>query len=102
MAQTYYDDGDVGTKPQPTTVQEGMERTEEREEKENQETALIPSSLCPGMKPGDVIELRIVRTHDKEYEVAYEPEESEGGKSEEEIGEQNTMGARGDAAMSEY
>lgn len=95
----YYEDGEVNKTPEPTTVQDGMK---EGEEKTESQTALLPSSICPGMKVGDVIELRIVRTHDKEYEVSYEPEESEGGKSEEEISEQNTMGARGDAQMSNY
>ena len=43
------------------------------------QTFLLSSEGCPGMKPGDTMELKIVAVHDKEYEVAYEPEEKEEG-----------------------
>lgn len=42
------------------------------------ETALIPKSLCPGMKPGDTLTMRIVSEQEDEYEVAYEQEEEQG------------------------
>lgn len=47
----------------------------DEQEAEGGATALIPKSLCPGMKPGDPIELKIVRVHDDQYEVSYAPEE---------------------------
>jgi hypothetical protein len=42
---------------------------------EGTETALIPQSLCPGMKPGDELVLKIDRVHGEEYEVSYAPKE---------------------------
>ncbi len=50
------------------------------------ETALIPKSLCPGMKVGSKVTLTITADHGDEYEVSYdkEPEgdEPEAGESE--------------------
>jgi hypothetical protein len=50
------------------------------------ETALLPKSLCPGMKVGSTITLTITADHGEEYEVSYnkEPEgaEPEAGESE--------------------
>ena len=45
------------------------------EDKGEGQTFLINSEACPGMKPGDTMELKIVAVHDKEYEVSYQPEE---------------------------
>ncbi len=39
---------------------------------EGAETAVLPTSLCPGMKPGDEIKLRIVSVDDDSYQVEYE------------------------------
>ena len=36
------------------------------------ETALLPKNICPGMKPGDELRLRVVRVHEDQYEVEYE------------------------------
>jgi len=41
------------------------------------ETALLPKSLCPDMKPGDTIPVKVVRIHEDQYEVSYEPEKKE-------------------------
>jgi hypothetical protein len=50
------------------------------------ETALLPKSLCPGMKVGSTITLTITADHGEEYEVSYnkEPEgdEPEAGEAE--------------------
>ncbi len=37
-----------------------------------QETTMIPKSMCPGMEVGDKLEMRIVAEHGDEYSVAYE------------------------------
>lgn len=66
----------------------------ERTERDDEKTALIPSSLCPDLEPGDEITLRVVATHQDEYEVKYlnheseSEEEGEGESAEEEQGEQ--------------
>jgi hypothetical protein len=39
------------------------------------QTAVIPTELCPGMKVGDTIALKIVGVDDDSYEVAYKPDE---------------------------
>lgn len=52
------------------------------------ETALLPKSLCPGMKVGSTVTLTITADHGDEYEVSYnndkEPEgdEPEAGEAE--------------------
>lgn len=40
------------------------------------QTALLPKSICPGMKPGDEMVLKITAVHDDQYQVSYAPEES--------------------------
>ena len=40
------------------------------------ESALIPKSLCPNMKVGEEVTLRIVAGRDSEWQVEYEPKES--------------------------
>lgn len=39
-------------------------------------TALVNSDMCPGMKVGDTMQVRIVAVHDGQYELAYEEEPS--------------------------
>lgn len=41
------------------------------------ETALLPKSLCPGMKVGSKITLTITADHGEEYEVSYNKEAEE-------------------------
>lgn len=38
------------------------------------ETALLPKSLCPGMKVGSTVTLTITADHGDEYEVSYSKE----------------------------
>lgn len=38
------------------------------------QTYLINKDVCPDMKPGDEMVVKIVAIHDKEYEVSYAPE----------------------------
>lgn len=42
------------------------------------ETALVPSSLCPGMKAGDEMVVKIDRVLENQYEVSYAPEKGKG------------------------
>lgn len=77
MADDMYSDGDY----EGTETASSFER--ETEENENQ-TALLPISLCPGMEPGDVIKLRIVEVQEQDYMVEYVKEDE---SDEEEVEE---------------
>jgi hypothetical protein len=46
------------------------------------ETALLPKSLCPGMKVGSKITLTITADHGEEYEVSYNKQEPDGDEPE--------------------
>lgn len=68
--------------------------TEEKDEDAGQ-TAIVPQSLCPGMKVGDEMKVRIERVLENDYEISYpeqKPEQAEapaavggGGGSESEL-----------------
>lgn len=47
------------------------------------DTAVLPAELCPGMKVGDEIKLKIVSADEDSYEVAYEPKKDESPGEEE-------------------
>lgn len=51
---------------------------------EGGETALVPTSLCPGMKPGEEMVVKINRVVGDQYEVSYAPEKK--GEGEEGAG----------------
>lgn len=61
--------------------------TPEHEDKEHEEgkTAVINSDICPDLKPGDELRLRVVESREGEYVVEYEaePEKEKGGEGEE-------------------
>lgn len=78
--EDYYGDGDAsqeggsaapddsgGNKPHDTGV-----------------TAVVPSELCPGMKVGDEMVVKIIGVDDDSYEISYAPKE---GKPKAEEGE---------------
>lgn len=71
--EDYFDDG-----PQPNNRMNDGAGDSKNEEmsKDDQPTFLINSEVCPDMNPGDTMELRIVATHEREYEVQYVPKES--------------------------
>lgn len=83
MATTnYYDDSGPDESAGPSN-KDSPEQAEERKDREK--TALIPSSLCPGMDIGDEVVLKIVGVHEEEYEVAYSPKkDKEEGEGKEE------------------
>lgn len=56
----------------------------EGEAQQDSETTLVPKSICPGMKVGDEMVLKIVGDREQDWEVAYAPKE---GSKEEEAGE---------------
>lgn len=60
---------------------ESPEQAEDNQDSE--QTALIPSSLCPGMDVGDEVVLKIVGVHEDEYEVAYDPKKAKGDNAKE-------------------
>lgn len=75
MAENYYEDAGAasGSPPAESAPAES-------------ETATIPKSLCPGMKVGDEVTLKIVRELEGEYEVSYPPKSSrETDEDEEEM-----------------
>lgn len=74
MPQNYYSDD-----PEPaegTPAEEAGESAEYESEEQGGEkkTAVIDSSICPGMKPGDDMILKIEAVRDGEYTVSYSPE----------------------------
>lgn len=96
MPADYYDDagGDSST---PTSTNENSKTPEQRDDEQDEKTALVPMALCPGLKPGDTLKLRIASVHEDEYEVEYdEGDEEEASESPEEEarehGNQPTMG----------
>ena len=68
-----------------------------KSEEGSEQTALVPESLCPGMKPGDEMVVKIEEVQDGQYLVSYAPEE--GG--EEEKGEE-PHSESGDKEMASY
>ncbi len=42
------------------------------------ETALVPQSLCPGMKPGEEMVVKIDSLTENDYVVSYAPEKGKG------------------------
>lgn len=56
---------------------EGQEQpSAEPKEDQGEQSAVLPKSLCPGMKPGDTIELKISDVRGDSYVVTYEKDES--------------------------
>jgi hypothetical protein len=73
MPEDYYSDG-----PTPST---GITRDEKSGGDEGEDsphdtgvTAVVPSELCPGMKVGDEMVVKILSVDDDSYEVAYAPD----------------------------
>jgi hypothetical protein len=75
MPEDYYGDGDAaagGGAPAP-------EESGDEQPHDTGTTAVVPSELCPGMKVGDEMVVKIVGVDDDSYEVSYA---SKGGKGE--------------------
>ncbi len=89
MPSDYYSDGEDNPTASPEKTSE--EATE-------QQTTLIPKSICPGMKVGEEVVLKIVREHGDEFEVAYAPEPE--SPEEGETGEGEAASAAPESEMS--
>ena len=79
MPEDYYGDGDAspgGGAPAPENEGGGQPH-------DTGTTAVVPSELCPGMKVGDEMVLKIVGVDDDSYEVAYAPKEGKPDEQEE-------------------
>ena len=77
MPEDYYGDGGDAA-PAPGGQPEGADDDTPHD---TGTTAVLPSEICPGMKVGDEMVLKIIGVDDDSYEVAYAPKE---GKGEEE------------------
>lgn len=72
----YYDDSEPSG--EQGSAQEAMDH-----EADSGKTALVDSSICPGMKPGDEFTVRVEKVLDSgEYQISYP-----GGSDKEEQGE---------------
>lgn len=80
MPTGYYEDDEGGGMPGPPSGTES-EDTSQEEDSRDERTALLPTSLCPGMEVGDEITLRIEAVHEGEYEVSYNESGGEGKKT---------------------
>lgn len=57
------------------TSRDSNPKSKSDEDQGQGETALIPKSLCPDMKPGDEVVLKITRGLEDDWEVVYAPKE---------------------------
>lgn len=73
-AEDYYGDGeDMTAKGDTGPMQESPS---DKEEPKETQTALIDSSICPGMEPGDEMVVKIDKVLENQYLVSYAPEPS--------------------------
>ena len=79
MPEDYYGDGDAA----PSGAATAPEESGGKEPHDTGTTAVVPSELCPGMKVGDEMVLKIVGVDDDSYEVAYAPKEGKPDEQEE-------------------
>lgn len=80
MNEDLYGDGEAPRPPKP----DDQEDAGQKEEQETSgETALVPISLCPGMKPGDEMVVHIDKVLDDQYQISYAPEPKHEGEGEE-------------------
>jgi len=66
----------------PSTQERTNPEHEDREDKGDGKTVLVNDSICPGLKPGDGLNLRVVETQEKQYVCEYDKEgkEEKGGE----------------------
>lgn len=77
MDQDYLGDGGDSAAATAETDDDSTQSTDD-----SGNTAVLPSELCPGMKVGDKLVLKIVGVDDDSYEVAYKPDEQSEEDSE--------------------
>lgn len=76
MPEDYYGDGDSGDMAHSSASKGGGED----QPHDTGTTAVVPAELCPGMKVGDEMVVKIIGVDDDSYEISYAPK---GGKDEE-------------------
>lgn len=79
MPEDYYgDSGESSSGGGPATAEEpGGDQPHD-----TGTTAVVPSELCPGMKVGDEMVVKILSVDDDSYEIAYAPKAGKGEKEE--------------------
>lgn len=77
MPEDYYGSEDST----PTQGDQGGEGGGEDKPHDTGKTAVVPSELCPGMKVGDEMVVKILSVDDDSYEIGYAPKEK--GEKEE-------------------
>jgi hypothetical protein len=75
-----YSDGPEDAAPTPAKPDAAPD---DKQEGEGQ-TALVPMALCPSMKPGDEMVVKIDKVLDDQYQISYspEPKKEEAGEGE--------------------
>jgi hypothetical protein len=71
------------------------------EDKSQDQTYLVPSAICPGMKAGEEMVVKINRVMDDQYEISYAPKEEGGDEKEAESPMPNYGGDKEMAGMME-
>lgn len=77
MPEDYYGDGGDAQGGGAAESSEGGEQPHD-----TGTTAVVPSELCPGMKVGDEMVVKIVGVDDDSYQIAYAPKEGKGEQEE--------------------
>lgn len=73
MPEDYYGDGGDSQTGSAMAEEAGSDKPHD-----TGTTAVVPSELCPGMKVGDEMVVKIVGVDDDSYEIAYAPKEGKG------------------------
>lgn len=80
MPEDYYGGDDPGTVMPSGDGDEDQENSPH----DTGTTAVVPSELCPGMKVGDEMVVKIISVDDDSYEIAYAPEKGKPKAEDEE------------------
>lgn len=81
MPEDYYGDGDAGGGDMAYDSASKGGGGEDQPH-DTGTTAVVPSELCPGMKVGDEMVVKILSVDDDSYEIGYAPKEGKGGDEE--------------------
>jgi len=81
MPEDYYGDGDGGA-GNGAMAYDSASKGGEDQPHDTGTTAVVPSELCPGMKVGDEMVVKILSVDDDSYEIGYAPKEGKGGDEE--------------------
>jgi len=59
--------------------QKPMPKESDDKQDEGGKTFLVPSEICPGMKPGEEMVVKIEEVHDEQYSISYAPKKKKEG-----------------------